>query len=78
MIENTYSIEELKNLKSREYLMYRHKDGRVVRLPADPYSLQHYLQKGLVVVKDEIPEEAVLPENKPAKARRKYKKRRKP
>lgn len=76
MLEGTYSIEELKNLNTRNYSLYRHKDGRVVRLPSDPYSLKHYLQKGLVVVKDEIPEEAVLPENKPVKARRKYKKRR--
>jgi hypothetical protein len=51
-----YQIEEIP-VQERPYLFYKHKDGRIVRLPADPYSLKYYLSKGLVVV----------PENKPKK-----------
>jgi len=74
IIDGNYSIEELPNLKVRPYSFYRHKDGRIVKLPSDAYSLSHYLKKGLVLVSS--PEEAVLP-IKPEKARRKYAKRRK-
>jgi hypothetical protein len=45
-----YAIEELPNLVHVPYAYYRHKDGRVAYLPADPYSLHHYLAKGLVLV----------------------------
>ena len=87
METGSYSITELPNMKTRPYAFYRHLDGRVVRLPADPYSIKHYLQKGLVMVSGE---ESVLPEpellfsepeevpiDKPVKTRRKSKKRRK-
>lgn len=45
-----FAIEELPNLAHAPYATFRHKDGRIVRLPADPYSLNHYLAKGLVLV----------------------------
>ena len=85
-----YSVEELppETLKDRQYAHYRHLDGRVVRLPADPYSLKHYTQKGLVVVTDELNDsvkadkvigEVPKPVRKPRKkARRKSKKGGKP
>jgi len=80
-----YSIEELPNLRSVPYAFYRHKDGRVVRLPADPYSLNHYLKKGLVIVSENdspAGEEVVpaKPAGKPIKrrVRRKSKKGGKP
>ena len=61
-------------LKQCPHAFYRHKDGRVVRLPADAYSLNHYLQKGLVIVEEEV----VSIKRKPRKARRKTKKGGKP
>jgi hypothetical protein len=45
-----YGIEMLPDLKKRPMLTFKHKDGRIVTLPADPYSLNYYLSKGLVLV----------------------------
>ncbi len=42
-----YSIEVLP--REDKTALYRHKDGRVVRLPDNPYSRRHYLMKGLVL-----------------------------
>jgi hypothetical protein len=75
-------------LKERPTAMFRHKDGRIVRLPADTYSLAYYLKKGLVLVDENAGEEPkainepapVEKESKPPKKRgrpRKSKKRRK-
>jgi hypothetical protein len=45
-----YKVERLSAVKKRPVAYFRHKDGRVVQLPADPYSLNYYLEKGLVLV----------------------------
>ena len=51
-----YSVEELPNLKTRAWALYRHKDGRVVRLPADPIALHYYQRKGLVLLDEPLQE----------------------
>lgn len=53
-----YSIEEIPNLDRQPFAWYRHKDGRIVWLPADAYSLRHYLGKGLVLVPIKTNEQA--------------------
>jgi len=50
VFDGSYSVEMLPPQKIRPFATYKHKDGRVVHLPADPYSLNHYLKKGLVLV----------------------------
>lgn len=47
---------------------FRHKDGRVVELPADKRCLRYYLGKGLVLA-EEPKEEAPKPKRKTKKRR---------
>lgn len=60
-----YQIVALDNLAARPTAWFKHKDGRVVELPADSYCLNYYLTKGLVLVnnnsENESPE-AVTPQ----------------
>jgi len=41
-----YSVEILPS-EEKPISLYKHKDGRVVKLPSDPRSLKYYLSKGL-------------------------------
>lgn len=49
-----YSIEILP-IPPRSTALYKHKDGRIVRLPDDPYSRRHYLASGLVLYNGKDP-----------------------
>ncbi len=55
-----YSVEVLP--REKKTALYRHKDGRVVCLPSDAYSLRHYLSRGLVLYTGEepVPSEPVI------------------
>ena len=87
---NGFTFEGIPNLTPQPRLTYYSRDkvtGIVVRhnLPADPYSLNHYLARGFVLnigdLKPQVTEESVLPvaqvseDSVPKRHYRKHKKR---
>ena len=54
-------VNDLPNLDLPRWAYYRHIDGRIVHLPADPISLRRNKNKGFVFLGDELDEP--LPDN---------------
>ena len=49
--------EGLPNLNLPQWAYYRHIDGRIVHLPADPITLRRNRNKGFIFLGNELPDE---------------------
>ena len=52
-------VNDLPNLNLPQWAYYRHIDGRVVHLPADPITRKRNKNKGFIFLGDEPPDESL-------------------